>query len=232
MRLRFRQELDLKLLLKIVAVVALPPTELPFCVVVVVATEGCTCKSTKDLLRGATGQSLLWQLGHFLLLGGTCGTLNTGSLLKLTLLCNRLEQEGLLLGEVEPMEPLLAFLKPYLGGLASEVSLHLLGNVGKCILDKDGWKTDSALPGAWHPPGVNTKLLGSPSSAAHVLRSAPHLCSVTTACSDSSPGQWILKLYWMDFSNSDGSREDRQNWRTKKMVENHHYNNNRFPSFH
>lgn len=126
--------------------------------------EGCTCKSTNDLLRGAVGQSLLWQLGHFLLLGGTCGTLNTGSLLKLTLLCNRLEQEGLLLGEVEPMEPLLAFLKPYLGGLASEVSLHLLGNVGKCILDKDGWKTDSALPGASAcqllltsiPPGVNT----------------------------------------------------------------------------
>ena len=233
MRLRFRQELDLKLLLKIVAVVALPPTEFPFCVVVVVATEGCNCKSTKDLLRGAAGQSLLWQLGHFLLRGGTCGTLNTGSLLKETLLCNRLDGVGgllLLLGAEKPREPLLAFLKPYLGGLASEVSLHLLGNVGKCILDKDGWKTDSALPGAWHPPGVNTKLLGSPSSAAHVLRSAPHLCSVTTACSDSSPGQWILKLYWMDFSNSDGSREDRQNWRTKKMVENHHYNNNRFPS--
>ena len=117
-----------------------------------------------------------------MLLGGTCGTLNTGSLLKLTLLCNRLEQEGLLLGEVEPMEPLLAFLKPYLGGLASEVSLHLLGNVGKCILDKDGWKTDSALPGACEllnllpsiPPGVNTNFWAAQQlDAAHVLRAPP-----------------------------------------------------------
>ena len=69
--------------------------------------------------------------------------MNTGSQLKEALLCNRLEMEedelgGLLVGEEKPTEPLLAFLKPYLGGLASEVSLHLLGNVGKCILDKDG----------------------------------------------------------------------------------------------
>lgn len=121
-----------------------------------------------------------------MLLGGTCGTLNTGSLLKETLLCNRLElfeKEGLLLGEeAEPMEPLLAFLKPYLGGLASEVSLHLLGNVGKCILDKDGWKTDSALPGACEllnllpsiPPGVNTNFWAAQQlDAAHVLRAPP-----------------------------------------------------------
>ena len=112
--------------------------------------------------------------------------MNTGSLLKETLLCNRLElfeKEGLLLGEeAEPMEPLLAFLKPYLGGLASEVSLHLLGNVGKCILDKDGWKTDSALPGACEllnllpsiPPGVNTNFWAAQQlDAAHVLRAPP-----------------------------------------------------------
>ena len=28
-----------------------------------------------------------------------------------------------------------------------DVSLHLLGKVGKCILQKDGWRTESAVPG-------------------------------------------------------------------------------------
>ena len=53
-----------------------------------------------------------------------------------------------------------------MGGLAvSEDSLHLFGNVGKCILSKDGWKTDSAIPG-----GIATrckyKVLGLASRAA------------------------------------------------------------------
>ena len=142
MRLRFRQELDRKLLLKIEAVVWLPFTFWEYW-----GRSGL--RSTRDRLRGGCWgccwlyKGWVWQLGHFLLLAGTWGTLKTGSLLKETLLCKSrppLEAEaggGFLLGE-QPEK--LAFRRPYLGGLAlaSEVSLHLLGSVGKCILARQG----------------------------------------------------------------------------------------------
>ena len=130
------------------------------------------------------------------------------------------------------MEPLLAFLKPYLGGLASEVSLHLLGNVGKCILDKDGWKTDSALPGACEllnllpsiPPGVNTNFW----AAQHQQSQMPLMCYALPLDSASiSPGQ-ILKLLLNGLLKFGDRQKDGQ----RKWQKNHHYDNNclRFPS--
>ena len=90
---------------------------------------------------------------------GTGGTLNTGSL----------ENEALrpnLYGVWDFRGEASEAVRPCLGGLAvSEDSLHLFGNVGKCILSKDGWKTDSAIPG-----GIATrckyKVLGLASRAA------------------------------------------------------------------
>ena len=170
--LRFLQELERRLLLKIEAVS--------------VWWEECWCwplggrwgcKSTKERLFHscfccATGTGTTFeqfeQLGHGLwgwpsavlappahdgldfnekdgLRWGCCGTggtLNTGSLENEALRPNLYGAVWDFRGEA------IEAVRPCLGGLAvSEDSLHLFGNVGKCILSKDGWKTDSAIPG-------------------------------------------------------------------------------------
>ena len=170
--LRFLQELERRLLLKIEAVS--------------VWWEECWCwplggrwgcKSTKDRLFHSclccpTGTGTTFeqfeQLGHGLwgwpsavlappahdgldfnekdgLRWGCCGTggtLNTGSLENEALRPNLYGAVWDFRGEA------IEAVRPCLGGLAvSEDSLHLFGNVGKCILSKDGWKTDSAIPG-------------------------------------------------------------------------------------
>ena len=73
---------------------------------------------------------------------GVAGTLNTLSLLKETL---RLSLLALLMGLIlRGVVTRVAF--DFGGFLASEAagSLQRFGNVGKCILEGDGWKTDSS----------------------------------------------------------------------------------------
>lgn len=174
MWLRLRQELERRFLLKIEAVSRgccccwlLSASNIDF---------GCNdddgegCKSIKERLF----QSCLWkfdgvddwQLRHWgcccdlneveeVLRGGTWGTLKTGAnSLENETLRDKLPKPGPLLVNFRGEAVVETDLRPAFGGLAAsedaedDDSLQRLGNVGKCILLVDGWKTDSADPGA------------------------------------------------------------------------------------
>ena len=137
--------------------------------------RGCfCCKSTKDLdfhefqwLESCFWWN--WQFGQWLTLltasrgwrcRGCCSDGGWGTLKTWLEAGGSLEKDALRYNLKGLLFETWGCFRPYFGGLASEdADLHLRGKVGKCILSKDGWKTDSALPGGTRCK-YNTKVFG------------------------------------------------------------------------
>ena len=98
------------------------------------------------------------------------------------------------------------------GFAASEDSLHLFGNVGKCILSKDGWKTDSAVPGGTR---CKYKVLGQQQQASKSVATdvddeyeAKHTATVATTAA--ATHYWLYNGYSASSPGHKWNRQEQQ----------------------
>ena len=102
-----------------------------------------------------------------------------------------------------------------MGGLAvasEDGSLHLFGNVGKCILSKDGWKTDSAVPGGTR---CKYKVLGQQQQASKSVATdvddeyeAKHTATVATTAA--ATHYWLYNGYSASSPGHKWNRQEQQ----------------------